>query len=74
MKGWLGLALASVLVSAGVGAAWSWREVPVAVASPPQAPSAPPAPASLPPVPVPAGSQLPASPAPTAPVAAKAMD
>lgn len=66
MKGWLGLALASVLVSAGVGAAWSWREAPVAVASPARAPSAP---ASLPPVPVPA-----ASPAPVAPVAAKAVD
>lgn len=66
MKGWLGLALASVLVSAGVGAAWSWREAPVDVASPARAPSAP---ASLPPVPVPT-----ASPAPAAPVAAKAVD
>ncbi|MGC8113525.1 hypothetical protein ACP3VQ_00770 [Metapseudomonas otitidis] len=71
MKGWLGLALASVLVSAGVGAAWSWREAPVAVASPARALSAP---ASLPPVPVPTASQPPASPAPAAPVAAKAVD
>lgn len=71
MKGWLGLALASVLVSAGVGAAWSWRDAPVAVAPPAREPSVP---ARLPPAPVPTGSQLPASPAPAAPVAAKAVD
>lgn len=71
MKGWLGLALASVLVSAGVGAAWSWRDAPVAVAPPAQAPSVP---ARLPPAPVPAASQPPASPAPATPVAAKAVD
>lgn len=71
MKGWLGLALASVLVSAGVGAAWSWRDAPVAVAPPARAPSVP---ARLPPAPVPAASQPLVSPAPAAPVAAKAVD
>lgn len=71
MKGWLGLALASVLVSAGVGAAWSWREAPLAVAPPARAPSAP---SGLPPVPVPTASPPLAAPAPTAPVAAKGVD
>lgn len=72
MKGWLGLALASVLVSAGVGvgAAWSWREAPAAVASPARAPSAP---ASLPPAPVSTASQPVAAPAPAAPVVTKAV-
>ncbi|OEC57211.1 MULTISPECIES: hypothetical protein [Pseudomonas] len=71
MKGWLGLALASVLVSAGVGAAWNWREAPVAVASPSQAPLVP---ASLPPAPVSTASQPVAAPATAAPVVTKAVD
>jgi len=70
VKGWLGLALASVLVSAGVGAAWNWREAPVAVASPSQAPLVP---ASLPPAPVSTASQPVAAPAPAAPVVTKAV-
>ncbi|WP_165667350.1 hypothetical protein [Metapseudomonas otitidis] len=71
MKGWLGLALASVLVSAGVGAAWNWREAPVTVASPSQAPLVP---ASLPPAPVSTASQPVAAPATAAPVVTKAVD
>ncbi|OEC38974.1 hypothetical protein A7D27_20075 [Pseudomonas sp. 1D4] len=71
MKGWLGLALASVLVSAGVGAAWNWREAPVAVASPSQAPLVP---ASLPPAPVSTASQPVAAPATAAPVVTKSVD